>query len=79
MIIITVPIVEDVILLCFKLLSNVLLNYLILNSNGQIIKYIDNISPNKEIEISISELKPGIYILMLSTIDGISLNKFNKL
>jgi len=59
--------------------SSAILNYLILNSNGQIIKYIGNISPNKEIEISVSELKPGIYILMLSTIDGISLNKFNKL
>ena len=56
-----------------------ILNYLNLNNNGQIVNSYENAKPEREITINITNLKPGIYILMLSTKDGLSLNKFNKL
>ena len=59
--------------------NSIILNYYILNSNGQVIKYQENVMPLKEIKINISNLKAGVYFLKIATNDGISLNKFNKL
>ncbi len=59
--------------------NSAILNYYILNTNGQVIKYEENTIPKKETKIDISYLKSGIYFLKISTNNGISLNKFNKL